>query len=197
MQANDHATEECTDLEERDVRALEQYLTVLPRAPDVYDVISESGSNYVVDAREGACTCPDFEYRDVRCKHLRRVAFATGRRPIPTGVDHDPQLGMHVDDTPAKVVATDGGEDVVDLADVHGEADWSRHTEPRDQGGADYWRCAGCQREILVSIGRDQLTHADGCPVAGEVDESAEREAPTRHEPADFGSGESTGVQSL
>ena len=96
-------------LDELDARALTQYLTVLDDvdrvrdAPDLFLVVSESGSEYLVDARSGACKCPDHEYRGRRCKHLRRVAFATGREPIPAWVDPDSvddQLGLHVDDEP-------------------------------------------------------------------------------------------------
>jgi len=105
------ATDGCTDLEERDVRALTEYMTVLPLGGDVYSVTTQSGSEYRVDAREGRCTCPDYQYRNVRCKHLRRTAFATGERPIPAWVDADEvdtKLGEHVERTP-KVTVTDGG----------------------------------------------------------------------------------------
>ena len=91
-------------IDSRTERALTQYLTVLADvgrakgADDLFLVVSQSGTEYLVDRREGRCTCPDHEHRGVRCKHLRRVAFATGARPVPDGVDGvDSQLGMHVD----------------------------------------------------------------------------------------------------
>lgn len=91
------------ELDRRDELALTQYLTVLDDLPPVagdddrYVVVSESGATYVVDLGEGTCTCPDYRYRGGRCKHLRRVEFATGKRPIPVGVDAvDPDLGRHV-----------------------------------------------------------------------------------------------------
>jgi len=94
-------------LAERDVRALTQYLTVLPDvgrargADGLYVVVSESGREYLVDATEGACECDDFRYRRGECKHLRRVQFATGRRAIPVAaavaLDLDPGLGEHVE----------------------------------------------------------------------------------------------------
>jgi hypothetical protein len=102
---------ESTDLEARDVRALTEYMSTLPFGGDVYSVTTESGSEYRVDAREDRCTCPDYQYREVECKHLRRAAFATGQRPIPAWVDADEvdaQLGEHVEETP-KTAATDGG----------------------------------------------------------------------------------------
>lgn len=104
-------TADCTDLEQRDVRALTEYMTTLSLGGDVYSVTTQSGSEYRVDAREGRCTCPDHQYREVECKHCRRVAFATGERPIPAWVDTkeiDSQLGEHVEETP-RVAATDGG----------------------------------------------------------------------------------------
>ncbi|MDJ1433974.1 SWIM zinc finger family protein [Halostagnicola sp. A-GB9-2] len=93
------------DLGDREQRALEQYLTVLeddPRvrgADDLFLVVSESGSEYLVDL-EGLsnCECPDSTYRNVTCKHIHRALFATSRRPIPEGVDRDvvdEQLGEH------------------------------------------------------------------------------------------------------
>lgn len=123
MNAYDPADRESTDteLDQRDVRALTEYLTVLPEAPGIYSVVSESGASYTVDGRDGACTCPDFEYRDIRCKHLRRVAFAIGERPLPAWIDRDAideHLGAHVDGTP-RVAATDGG--VIEAGD-EGEA---------------------------------------------------------------------------
>lgn len=102
---------ERTDLEARDARALTEYMSVLPEGGDVYTVAAE-GSTYTVDAREGRCTCPDNQYREERCKHVRRVAFATGAEPIPAYVDPgavDPSLGEHADGS-LQVAATDGGE---------------------------------------------------------------------------------------
>jgi len=117
------ATDESIDLDDRDVRALTEYLTVLEdvgRArggEDLYLVVSQSGSEYLVDTRLDACECADAEYRDPDsgCKHARRVAFATGAREIPAGVDRDAlddQLGLHVSGEPRQA-ATDGGEIIV------------------------------------------------------------------------------------
>ena len=101
-----------TEFEDRDVRALTEYMTVIPEGGDIFTVIGQNGGGeYQVDARKGRCTCPDHKHRSARCKHIRRVAFATGEEPIPAGVDGDAidkQLGEHTDSTP-RVVATDGG----------------------------------------------------------------------------------------
>jgi hypothetical protein len=39
-------------------------------ASDIWEVESWSGSEYTVDMRNPACTCPDFEYRERVCKHI-------------------------------------------------------------------------------------------------------------------------------
>jgi len=105
----DVSTDEQHDLDERDVRALVGKMTVLSTdGPGIYEVSSGSGAHYTVDARHGSCTCPDAEYRDVRCKHIRRARFACGRRPIPEWVSLDavdPLLGEHVEGP----VMADGG----------------------------------------------------------------------------------------
>ena len=120
MTANETDAYDSTDFDRRDARALTEYMTVLGEGGDVYSVTTESGSEYAVDAREGRCTCPDHQHRGARCKHLRRVAFATGAEPIPAVVDPgavDPDLGAHVDATP-RVAATDGGELLEDDTDT-------------------------------------------------------------------------------
>ena len=125
-----------SDLDQRDVRALTEYMTTLPLGSEVYSVTTESGSEYRVDAREGRCTCPDHQYREVECKHLRRIAFATGARPIPEWADTDEvdaQLGQHVDGTP-KVAVTDGGVTLASFADEADDEDgcWcDDHSFPR------------------------------------------------------------------
>lgn len=96
-------------VDDLDDRALSQYLTVLENQGRVcgcdgqYLVVSESGSEYLVDARLEACECPDYEYRDRRCKHLRRVAFAIGAEPVPAAFGPDDvagDLGEHVSGDP-------------------------------------------------------------------------------------------------
>jgi hypothetical protein len=149
----DYATAEVegTDtLDERDVRALTECMTVSPdigqarNTEDFVVVTTESGHSYTVDLRHGMCGCPDAEHRDPEggCKHVRRAEFATGRRPLPAWISLDAvddQLGACCDGP----VATDGGEILVagdegeilddgdDQEDEHdevrvatGEADW-------------------------------------------------------------------------
>jgi hypothetical protein len=131
MSTYESAKVESTDVEPRTERALTECMTVLPEGGDIYTVVGENqNGEYRVDARKGRCTCADHKHRDARCKHLRRVAFATGDVPVPTGVDDvDPQLGTHTDAQPfgereEPVVATDGGIiDAGDDAEILDESD--------------------------------------------------------------------------
>lgn len=140
---------ERTDLTARDVRALTEYMSVLPDGGDVFTVVSE-GPTYAVAAREGRCTCPDHQYREERCKHLRRVAFATGDRPVPAHVDVaavDPDLGEHVAAGP-RVAATDGGE-ILEAGDDEEVLDDGTDERPADcecgewnaDGALPCWAC--------------------------------------------------------
>ena len=124
MSTNDHAAEESIDLENpRAVRALTSKMSVLPAAPDVYTVVSDSGREYTVDVRDGVCECGDSTHRSVTCKHQFRALAATGRLSIPSWADRgaiDPMLGAHVPETP-RIAATDGGAvvggETADVAD--------------------------------------------------------------------------------
>lgn len=87
---------DAAELGERDVRALTETMTVLDGcapapadAPGLYLVTTASGHSYTVDPGLAACGCPDSEHRDPDggCKHVRRVRFETGRRPLPAWID--------------------------------------------------------------------------------------------------------------
>lgn len=67
-------------LDERDCRALTETMFLAEEAPDLYRVRTASGGDYRVDVREPACTCPDFQYREARCKHIRRMQLERGDR---------------------------------------------------------------------------------------------------------------------
>jgi hypothetical protein len=176
MNANTMRNQEVSEqIDDRDRRALEQYLTVL-EAPNgrtgEYEVVSESGKSYVVNTLLGTCDCPDSEYRDEKCKHRRRVEFATGHREVPEDVDADPQLGIHVSD-----VATDGGRaiadggvvteapggcEVVETGDVWDgpHAEYDRYGHPT---GEYYKRCRSCGVEVLEDTPDSAASHRDGC----------------------------------
>jgi len=164
-------------LDDRDVRALTEYMTTLSLGGQIYSVTTESGSEYRVDGRDSVCDCPDFTYRDdvERCKHIRRVEFATGERRIPSWVDStevDSQLGEHVDNQQTsaneQMAVADGGTAVEQSADettVDDDTDdYSHHVESEKVGGEKYVRCEDCGRELLVKLGgKDDLLHKDGC----------------------------------
>lgn len=159
-----NATHGYESIDPRTERALTECMSVLPEGGDVYTVVGENGGTYRVDGREQRCTCPDHRHRnpDGGCKHIRRVAFATGAESVPAGVDGvDPQLGEHTDAAP-QVVATDGAGGIIDasaddgaeILDDDGPAwvgpftEYDRYGEPT---GARFVRCPECGVEVLES----------------------------------------------
>lgn len=72
---DDRRDREDRALDDRSMRARTEDMTVLALGSGRYAVGSESGNDYLVDVREGRCSCPDHAIRGARCKHLRRVAI--------------------------------------------------------------------------------------------------------------------------
>ncbi|PSP55592.1 hypothetical protein BRC82_04750 [Halobacteriales archaeon QS_1_67_19] len=72
---------EVTDV--RSQRARMERMAVTPLGGGVYTVESQSGNEYSVDLPGGRCTCPDHNFRGVRCKHLRRVAMEVTEGLVP------------------------------------------------------------------------------------------------------------------
>lgn len=72
------------DIDKRDRRALSEQLLVFEDAPDIYRVYSEAGKEYMVDTRRPACTCPDFQYHEATCKHIRRARIEAGEYDLTT-----------------------------------------------------------------------------------------------------------------
>lgn len=69
----------------RSLRAVSEYMSVIPEAPDLYTVVGQSGKAYTVDLRDDpACTCSDFRYRRAvdECKHVLRARLETGRADV-------------------------------------------------------------------------------------------------------------------
>lgn len=66
-------------------RARTERMAVTAIGGGCYDVVTEYDTVYTVDLVEGRCTCPDYQHRRARCKHLRRVAIdvTDGRVPAP------------------------------------------------------------------------------------------------------------------
>jgi predicted nucleic acid-binding Zn finger protein len=118
MTVTQHSDKEVSDveIEPRTRRALEEYMTVVPEdGTGLCTVYTESGSEYVVDAEDGACTCPDVRHNlghDEACKHQRRARFALGLDAVPSdaveALDVDPSLGKHTDAS-VKFATADGG----------------------------------------------------------------------------------------
>mgnify|MGYP006291398095 CR=1 FL=1 len=166
MQSSNPMGENPTDLSKRAVRALTEYMTVLPEtgmardADGLFLVVSQSGSEYLVDNREGRCNCPDAEYNlepDERCKHERRVNYATGQTPIPAWVATeaiDPQLGERTATSPVRA-ATDGGttsqdtEEVFDSPEDRRDEDASVIEAEREECPNGNKRCEGPDAESL------------------------------------------------
>jgi hypothetical protein len=79
--------------DDRTIRALTEYIYAFDElgaaagAPGLWLVYGEAGDEYFVDVRGCSCTCGDACHRDVRCKHIRRVEFLTGRRAVPEWAD--------------------------------------------------------------------------------------------------------------
>jgi hypothetical protein len=127
MSTNDTDLRESIDLDARTERALTEVLAVCPDidqargAPGLFVVVGENaGGEYLVDEREGACTCPDAEYRNPvgGCKHVRRVEFWTGARELPDAVDVDyleADLREHLRDE-GRLPGVDGGDQEADEA---------------------------------------------------------------------------------
>jgi len=161
-------------------RALERVLTVTHtdgtpiaegESPTVVSVHSgNSGTEHRVDVREGRCTCPDHEHRDSRCYHIRRARMALGVEPVDT--ETLVACDVHsrfAEHAPGPVVATsDGGLVGGDSVD---ESDTHRYTN------MDETRREHVEQHGSTAHGYDH--------------------APVRSEPADFGGGDSTGVQEL
>ena len=74
------------DIGPRTLRAATEHMTVIEESQSLFSVTTQSGSEYTVDLREPACTCPDFEYRESvsECKHIRRVRIEVGQVDVET-----------------------------------------------------------------------------------------------------------------
>lgn len=139
MTTNEASEKNVSDIDSRTRRALEEYMTVLPEADGLARVYTESGSEYVVDLHDGACTCPDFQYNlgdDELCKHVKRARFAFGVEAVPTyaeDVEIDTALGRHTDAS-LRFAASDGG--VVEQKDEDEEDESNEFRSERPKGYA-------------------------------------------------------------
>ena len=142
--------------DQRDRRALTEAMSVLPEGGDIYTVVGQHNNGaYSVDARDGRCTCADHRYRGVTCKHIRRVAFATGERPVPLWVDPgriDPYLGHHLEGTP-RIARPDGGASLDSRAP--GDAERPEDCDCGEWNRTADLPCWPCYREGFASPNPD------------------------------------------
>lgn len=188
------------EIESRTERALTEPLSVVTldgtpveAGESVVQVVSHSGDSYHVDVARGVCECPDHRHREAECKHIRRARIALGETTISAdvlaAVDVDRQLG--VNSPGPRVLCSDGGIIEADdggeiLDETESEADESSSERPDDcecqhfDSGVTDLPCWACYRDGFETVA-----------------DEAGRPTPTRSEPADFGGGETTGVQDL
>ncbi|MCX2819882.1 hypothetical protein EGH25_11025 [Haladaptatus sp. F3-133] len=189
MTTKETSEKNVSEAEPRTVRALEEYLTVLPEhgrvkgADDLVLVVSASPEEYVVDLRSGACECPDASYNlegDELCKHARCARFALGRDAVPAealeAADVKPNFGVRqseideqtelrsvyafVDTDEIHVATPDGG--VIEATDDVRESEDSRANEnaPRSRDGVVE---AGDDSRVLTE------TNGDACGDCAEL----------------------------
>lgn len=215
-QAIEKKASELEHLPRRTVRAVMAAMTVVPcgDASGEFDVYSGLKGHYTVNLPEQSCDCSDAEYNIApgeRCKHQTRVRLALGLEDIPA------ELVNSVDRCLANSRKKFGAESEVEPITV-GETKRDRRVAMTDGG-------AIVEPELPES--RAENSHAEGCPnpECEGLDSDAERpllsfpcwekwarydeeelleeeadrdqDRPRRSEPADFGGGESTGVQDL
>lgn len=131
----------------RSVRAATEFLAIAEVAPELYEVNNDEGDCYMVNMREPACTCGDYQYRadsnervsEHGCKHIRRVRMERGEIDVTpllaTDLRIDPLLLENLDDDSRRILADGGcpehltristltGEDVVHCQTCGGEGD--------------------------------------------------------------------------
>ncbi|MCD2200596.1 MULTISPECIES: SWIM zinc finger family protein [unclassified Halobacterium] len=83
---------------DRSRRARREELRVTALGDGTYAVESPSGNVYDADLDAGECTCPDHQFRGVRCKHLRRVAIDITLGEVPAPGERDATCAACGDD---------------------------------------------------------------------------------------------------
>lgn len=75
-------------MDSREMKGLQIAATVkITKRTDDWVVPSQSNRNerYIVDANAQACTCPDFEFRRTKCKHIFAVEYTIERETVTDG----------------------------------------------------------------------------------------------------------------
>lgn len=149
--------EDTETVEERTLRALEEYLTVLPDsvdAPGMVEVVSHTGESYVVDVHGHNCECPDASYRlddETDCKHVRRARFALGVDAVPAealeACEVEPNFGAFIEEDAVRVATADGGVvEAGDDAKVLDEEDTDECEECAELTGLACFECYMAER---------------------------------------------------
>jgi predicted nucleic acid-binding Zn finger protein len=107
--------QERTGLDKRTIRALTEYISVLHNVKETSNqeeflVVGENGGTYIVNNETKQCSCPDYLHNlpyngRKHCKHIERVQFATGNKPIPREFPDrklNNQIGIHLDEFEVK-----------------------------------------------------------------------------------------------
>ncbi|WP_434531059.1 hypothetical protein ACODNH_05450 [Haloarcula sp. NS06] len=90
-------------LDDRDIKALTEPMDIYaddPACRKEQVAVYNHGDRYIVTPDVPCCDCPDMLHRRPSggCKHIRRIEFERGERPIPVGVNDDAiDDGLHID----------------------------------------------------------------------------------------------------
>jgi hypothetical protein len=151
--ASEFATLPPGETDGRARRARAEPMAVRAFGTNVYEVRTE-GNRYLVDVGAGQCTCPDFLFRDTRCKHRRRVAIEITERRVP----------------PPGHVAVDCRDCGRETYVPNGRADDRHYCDDHRLVVGDTVRDRESGRRLVVVAGPDgraDEVHVDGGTVAG------------------------------
>jgi hypothetical protein len=191
---------------DRAVRSLVDVVAVEQVAPGMVEVVTWSDS-YAVDARDAGCNCPDKQYNlddtGGMCKH-EYAALVADVDTIPTPFEVTDDLdqravadGGHTPDGSAEASdraksLDDTERSLKDVQEKHGEAERPDDCECGEWNDGSGLPCWPCYREGFRTVARTEDDSDDDAN-----DELTGTDTPKRSEPADFGLGDSTGVQDL
>jgi len=76
---------------EKAERILEENRVIETSGPGIYIIANGKGNNYSVNLGKESCTCPDYEYRRAKCKHI--IAAQAKDDEIKQRIWHESQGG--------------------------------------------------------------------------------------------------------
>lgn len=157
MTTNTSKTKEGID--KRTLRAATESMTVVPYGggSSMFDVFSGTNAEpYVVDLRDGLCSCPDFVNREPAggCKHQRRVRIEFGIEDVPAELRSE-----HSSPTDVELARRRRGLDQPKPVSIESEAAaYVRHSEARQvatDGGRDLDEADACENGEVGCNGPD------------------------------------------